>query len=98
MAYDVSQLLKMSQTQLDELFTKSTPGEIPDGEGKGTAIVAPGTTYSKEIAELSYQWTRPYVLSSARTQEVLGMAPTPWDEVCRRTALGGTVEVRPAVQ
>jgi len=52
MAYDVSQLLKMSQAQLDELFTKSAPGEIPDGEGKGTAIVAPGTTYSKEIAEL----------------------------------------------
>src|SRR5215510_13642550 len=51
MAYDVPQLLKMSQAQLDELFTNSATGEIPDGEAKGTAIVAPGTTYSQEIAE-----------------------------------------------
>ena len=25
--------------------------DIPDGEGKGTAIIAPGTTYSDEVAE-----------------------------------------------
>jgi hypothetical protein len=51
MAYDVAQLLTMSQAQLDELFTNSPAGDIPDGEGHGTAIVAPGTTYTKEIAE-----------------------------------------------
>lgn len=51
MAYDVAQLLTMSQAQLDELFKNSEPGEIPEGEAKGTAIVAPGTTYSEEIAE-----------------------------------------------
>ena len=51
MAYDVPQLLTMSQAQLDDLFRASPPGEIPDGEAKGTAIVAPGTTYSEEIAE-----------------------------------------------
>ena len=51
MAYDLPQLLKMSQAQLDELFTNSAPGEIPDGEANGTAIVAPGTTYTKEIAD-----------------------------------------------
>jgi hypothetical protein len=51
MAYDVPQLLGMSQSQLDELFTKSTTGEIPDGEGKGTAIVAPGTNYTQDIAQ-----------------------------------------------
>jgi hypothetical protein len=50
MEYDVPQLLKMSQAQLDELFTDSTPGEIPNGEANGTAIVAPGTTYTQEIA------------------------------------------------
>lgn len=50
MAYDVAQLLSMSQAQLDELFTKSAPGKIPNGEADGTAIVAPGTKYSKEIA------------------------------------------------
>jgi len=51
MAITVSDLLKMSQAQLDELFTNSGPGEIPDGEAKGTAIVAPGTTYTEDIAE-----------------------------------------------
>src|ERR1044071_4076606 len=51
MAYDVSQLLKMSQAELDALFTASPPGEIPNGEANGTAIVAPGTTYTNEIAE-----------------------------------------------
>jgi len=52
MAYDVPQLLKMSQTQLDELFTASTAGEIPDGDAHGTAIIAPGTSFSDEIATL----------------------------------------------
>jgi hypothetical protein len=51
MPYDVQQLLKMSQAQLDELFTSSEPGDIPDGEATGTAIVAPGTTYSPDIAK-----------------------------------------------
>jgi hypothetical protein len=51
MAYDVPQLLQMSQAQLDELFTNSAAGDIPDGEANGTAIVAPGTTYTREIAE-----------------------------------------------
>jgi hypothetical protein len=51
MAITVPDLLKMSQAQLDELFTNSPTGDIPDGEGKGTAIIAPGTTYSLDIAE-----------------------------------------------
>jgi hypothetical protein len=50
MAYDVQQLLKMSQGELDALFTSASAGEIPDGEARGTAIVAPGTTYSADIA------------------------------------------------
>ena len=50
MPYDVQQLLTMSQAQLDELFTSSAAGDIPDGEATGTAIVAPGTTFSPEIA------------------------------------------------
>jgi hypothetical protein len=51
MPYDVQKLLEMSQAQLDELFTRSDAGEIPDGEATGTAIVAPGTTFSPEIAK-----------------------------------------------
>lgn len=46
----VEELLKTSQAQLDELFTKSAAGDIPHGEAKGTAIVAPGTTYTQDIA------------------------------------------------
>jgi hypothetical protein len=52
MAYDVPKLMTMSQTQLDELFTASPPGDIPDGEADGTAIVAPGTTYSADMAKI----------------------------------------------
>jgi hypothetical protein len=44
-------LLKMSQVQLDDLFKRSQPGPIPDGQAKGTAIIAPGTVFSKDIAE-----------------------------------------------
>src|SRR5207245_3879243 len=52
MVSDAQQLLSLSQAQLDELFTNSPAGDIPDGEAKGTAIIAPGTAYSAEIAEL----------------------------------------------
>ena len=52
MAYDVAQLLEMTQTQLDELFSASPPGDIPDGSAKGTAIIAPGTKYSLPISEI----------------------------------------------
>jgi hypothetical protein len=51
MAIILSDLLKMSQSQLDELFSQSPAGEIPEGEAKGTAIVAPGTTYTEDLAE-----------------------------------------------
>ena len=52
MALDVAQLLAMSQAQLDDLFTNSPAGPIPDGSAKGTAIIAPGTVFTKEIAEM----------------------------------------------
>jgi len=52
MAYDVKQLLSMTQEQLDDLFKASPPGDIPDGEAKGTAIIAPGTDYSDNIAQM----------------------------------------------
>lgn len=50
MPYTVPQLLGMSQKELDDLFSASQPGDIPNGEANGTAIIAPGTTYSEEIA------------------------------------------------
>jgi hypothetical protein len=50
MPFDIPQLLKMSQQQLDDLFKASPAGPIPDGPADGTAIVAPGTVWSPEIA------------------------------------------------
>lgn len=48
----VSKWLKMSQPQLDALFSAHDAGPIPDGEAKGTAIIAPGTDISDEVAKI----------------------------------------------
>ena len=50
MAYDVPQLLSMKQADLDALFAASPSGPIPQGEANGTAIIAPDTPFSPEIA------------------------------------------------
>ena len=52
MALDASQLLKMSQAELDALFSAHDAGPLPDGEAKGTAIIAPGTPFSVTTAEV----------------------------------------------
>jgi hypothetical protein len=52
MAYDPTQLMEMSQKQLDDLFRASPPGDIPNGAAQGTAIIAPGTKFSLPIAEV----------------------------------------------
>lgn len=58
MAYDVQQLIKMSQEELDALFTRSPAGPVPSGEATGTAIIAPGTRFSPDIAEFisNFAW------------------------------------------
>jgi nucleoside-diphosphate-sugar epimerase len=40
----------------------------------------------RELRETEYQFTRPYVMDSSAITAELGLAPTPWDETCRRTA------------
>jgi hypothetical protein len=52
MAYTSQQLLAMSQKDLDSLFSNTPSGDIPNGEAEGTAIIAPGTVFSQEIASL----------------------------------------------
>jgi hypothetical protein len=52
MSYTAAQLIAMSQADLDKLFSSSSAGDIPNGEGEGTAILDPGTKYSVEIAAL----------------------------------------------
>ncbi|HET9714271.1 MAG TPA: hypothetical protein VFP64_20455, partial [Pyrinomonadaceae bacterium] len=50
MAHTVEELLNLTDTQLDELFSNGTVGDIPNGQAKGTAIIANGTKFSDEIA------------------------------------------------
>jgi hypothetical protein len=50
MAYTIDQLLAMPQADLDKLFMASEAGPIPDGEAHGTAIIGPGTKFSRETA------------------------------------------------
>jgi nucleoside-diphosphate-sugar epimerase len=40
----------------------------------------------REMRETVYQFQRPYVLDSSAIERELGLAPTPWDDVCRATA------------
>lgn len=50
--YTAPQLLSMSQKQLDDLFSSSPAGDVPNGQADGTAIIASGTPFSSEIASL----------------------------------------------
>lgn len=52
MPYTAAQLLSMSSQELDQLFGSSPAGDIPNGEAEGTAIIASGGSFSKEIAEV----------------------------------------------
>ena len=46
MASDANRLLAMSQAELDASFSAREVGPIPNGEARGTAIVAPRTAFS----------------------------------------------------
>jgi hypothetical protein len=52
-ALDVPRLLTMSFAELDEVFGAAGAGPIPDGEAKGTALIAPGTRINDELAEFT---------------------------------------------
>ena len=51
MPVTVPDLMKMTQPQLDALFSSVPAGPIPEGEAEGTAIVAPGTDFTPAIAK-----------------------------------------------
>lgn len=42
--------------------------------------------FLREMRETVYQFDSSYVMDSSHTQEVLGLAPTPWEDSCRATA------------
>ncbi|HWP90425.1 MAG TPA: hypothetical protein VNM70_21270 [Burkholderiales bacterium] len=52
MEYNAEKLMTMTQEALDDLFKASPAGEIPNGPAKGTAIIAPGTAYTANVAEM----------------------------------------------
>jgi len=54
MPVTVQQLLKMSQDELDALYTSSPAGDIPDGDCEGTVIIAPGTVIAPVKAKLMH--------------------------------------------
>jgi nucleoside-diphosphate-sugar epimerase len=43
--------------------------------------------FLRELRETVYQFQRPYVLDSSAAERELGLTPTPWEDVCRQTAL-----------
>jgi nucleoside-diphosphate-sugar epimerase len=57
---------------------------VPRALTRAAGLVVPMV---RELNQLSYQRTAPYVLESGASQAALGLAPSPWDEVCRRTAV-----------
>ncbi|MBP7146249.1 MAG: hypothetical protein KBD01_01805 [Acidobacteria bacterium] len=46
----------LSQRELDELFSRSAPGPIPEGTAEGAAIVWPGTFWTRLIARFVHRF------------------------------------------
>ncbi|TDN46541.1 nucleoside-diphosphate-sugar epimerase [Curtobacterium flaccumfaciens] len=62
-----------------------TVRRLPVGALRALGLVAP---MPRELAEMGYQWTAPYVVDDRESRARFGIEPTPWDEVCRRTVAG----------
>jgi hypothetical protein len=48
---DSKKLLTLSKEELEKIFDSSPAGPIPNGVANGTALIAPGTPFTPEIAE-----------------------------------------------
>ncbi|GAA1995128.1 NAD-dependent epimerase/dehydratase family protein [Isoptericola halotolerans] len=76
-----------AQALTDVLTTAGRPAvPVSSLRGPAWAAVAAFSPLLRELHQLAYQWEAPYVLDSSAAQERFGIAPTPWDEVCRATA------------
>lgn len=51
-----------------------------------TTLVGLVHTETRELAQMDYQFTRPFVMDSRRSEELLGLQPTPMPIVVRETA------------
>lgn len=49
-------------------------------------VVSPFVPIVRELKETEYQFTRPYVMDSSAITAAFGLEPSPWDDLCRRTA------------
>lgn len=52
MSYDATQLYRMTQAELDDLFRASPPGPMPAGRAEGTPVIAPDTPLSEPAGKL----------------------------------------------
>jgi nucleoside-diphosphate-sugar epimerase len=62
------------------------PVKISSLRGVALSAVALVSPFMREMREIIYQWERPYVLDDSAARARFGITPTPWAEVCRRTA------------
>ena len=58
---------------------------VPAAAIRAFGLVSP---MMRELADMTYQWTAPYVVDDAESRTWFGIEPTPWDEACRRTVAG----------
>ncbi|MCG8153356.1 NAD-dependent epimerase/dehydratase family protein, partial [Pimelobacter simplex] len=58
-------------------------GVIPTGLLRAVGLVHRDT---RELAEMAFQFTAPFVLDSTASEERLGLKPTPYDDAIRETA------------
>jgi hypothetical protein len=52
MTLTTADMTKMSQAELDDLYKQSPVGSLPDGDSQGTAMVIPGSLFSKVLMPL----------------------------------------------
>lgn len=52
MSLTVNDLSKMSQADLDDLYRQSPVGNVPDGNSQGTALILPGSLFSRSMVPL----------------------------------------------
>lgn len=64
------------------------PVKISSLRGAALSAVALASPFMREMREIVYQWERPYVLDDSAARARFGIVPTPWEQVCRRTARG----------
>ncbi|MFE5341370.1 NAD-dependent epimerase/dehydratase family protein [Isoptericola sp. NPDC056578] len=78
-----------AQALTDVLATAGHPPvRVRSLRGPALAAVSAFSPLLRELRQLGYQWERPYVLDDSAARDRWGVEPTPWDEVCRRTARG----------